>query len=563
MSANPHLGQRATISRQKKLSPIWIVPIIALLIGLWLIYDNISKAGTQITLTLSNAEGIEAGKTKIKVLSVDVGVVEQIKLSEDLSHLQVLARIQPEAQALLVTDTQFWVVKPRIGLGGISGLNTVLSGAFIQLQPGKSRQAQEQFEVLDQPPISPNGALGLHVNLVGKIANALHVGDPVSYQGLRVGRVVSTRFDPKQRSMHHELFIEKPYDVLITDNSRFWTTIGIDFKLDAEGFKASIPTVESLVAGGVSFGHLNDQPLGHPVQPDTLFELHPNEETARQQVYDQYLEYVLMVDDSVRGLSNGAPVEFKGIRIGTVMQVAWHYFSKARQAGDYAIPVLIRIEPGRIHDAEQRNLSVWQARMTQMLKRGLHATLKSGNLVTGTLYVDLNLSGHANAVKTFARFEGRTVLPTHASGIAQLEQKLTNLLDKLNQLQIEPVLSGLDQNLQQSAQTLKQSQLTLQEIRNLTVSVQQLLNQPETQQLPAHLTATMQHIQQVLQGIAPDAPMYRSLTQTLQRLDQVLREAQPLVRTLNEQPNAVIFGRKPSDDPIPLAPAATTNEGTP
>ncbi|HCU84794.1 MAG TPA: mammalian cell entry protein, partial [Methylophilus sp.] len=365
----------AKVSKQARLSPIWIVPIVALLIGLWLIYDNYTKAGKQITLSLTNAEGIEAGKTKIKVHSVDIGLVEQVTLSEDLTHIEVLARITPKAQPMLVQDTQLWVVKPRIGLEGISGLNTVISGAYIQLQPGKSLEESDQFTVLDQAPISLNGAQGVHVNLIGKVGNSLRVGDPVSYQGLRVGRVVSAVFDPKQRQMQHELFVEHPYDVLVTENTRFWTTVGIDVKLDSEGFKANIPTVESLIAGGVSFGHVDDRPMGQPVLSEATFELFANEDAARQQTYDQYLEYVLLVDDTVRGLSKGAPVEFRGLRVGTVINVPWKFNSPERKKDfRYAIPVLIHLEPGRLADNGKADLEEWKSRIAQMLQRGLHAT---------------------------------------------------------------------------------------------------------------------------------------------------------------------------------------------
>ncbi|WP_029148700.1 intermembrane transport protein PqiB [Methylophilus sp. 5] len=540
----------AKVSKQARLSPIWIVPIVALLIGLWLIYDNYTKAGKQITLSLTNAEGIEAGKTKIKVHSVDIGLVEQVTLSEDLTHIEVLARITPKAQPMLVKDTQLWVVKPRIGLEGISGLNTVISGAYIQLQPGKSAEETDQFTVLDQPPISLNGAKGVHVNLVGKVGNALRVGDPVTYQGLRVGRVVSATFDPKQRQMQHELFIEHPYDVLVTENSRFWTSVGIDVKLDAEGFKASIPTVESLIAGGVSFGHADDRPMGKPVRSEASFELFTNEDAARQQTYDQYLQYVLLVDDTVRGLSKGAPVEFRGLRVGTVMNVPWKFNSPERKKDfRYAIPVLIHLEPGRLADNGKADLEEWKTRISQMLQGGLHATLKSGNLITGSVFVDLNMDQHAHKTYHRAQFEGLPVMPTSATSLAQIEQKLSDLLDKLNGLKVEPVLSGLDKNLQQSEQTM-------QEIRALSRQVNQFISQPDLQQMPGNINQTMQALRTTLKGLSPESPAYQELTTTLQRLDKALRDIQPLARTLNEQPNAILFDRKPGNDPVPLAPAA-------
>lgn len=541
----------ARVSKQARISPIWILPIVALLIGCWLIYDNYTRAGKQITLSMTNAEGIEAGKTKIKMHSVDIGLVEQVKLSEDLGHIQVIARIAPDAQPLLVKDTQLWVVKPRIGPEGISGLSTVISGAYIQLQPGKSQEETDEFTVLDQAPISLNGARGVHINLIGTVGNALRVGDPVTYQDLRVGRVASASFDPKQRKMQHELFIEHPYDVLITENTRFWTTVGIDLKLDSEGFKASIPTVESLIAGGVSFGHPDNRPMGKQVPSETTFELYANEEAARQQTYEQYLEYVLLVDDTVRGLSNGAPVEFRGLRVGTVIRVPWKFNSPVRkQDFNYAIPVLIHLEPGRLADSGKADLNEWKARLNSMLKNGLHATLKSGNLLTGSLFVDLNMDKHAPKIRYKQEtFEGLPVLPTSGTSLAQIEQKLSDLLDKMNKLKVEPVLNGLDKNLQQSEQTLR-------EIRALSQQVTEFVAQPEFQQMPANLNQTMQELRTTIKGLSPDSPAYQALSSTLQRLEKVLREVQPLVRTLNEQPNAILFDRKPGNDPLPLAPTA-------
>lgn len=548
--SDQHASSQAKVGQQARLSPIWIVPIVALLIGCWLIYDNYTRTGKQITLSMTNAEGIEAGKTRIKVHSVDIGLVEQVTLSKDLSHIQVLARIIPEAQAMLVKDTQLWVVKPRIGFEGISGLNTVISGAYIQLQPGKSQEETDQFNVLDQPPVSLNGAQGVHINLVGKVGNALRVGDPVTYQGLRVGRVVSATFDPKHGEMKHELFVESPYDVLVTENSRFWTTVGIDLKFDSEGFKANVPTVESLIAGGVSFGHPDDRPMGKPVHSETTFELYQNEEAARAQLYDQYLEYVLLVEDTVRGLSKGAPVEFRGIRIGTVISVPWKFNSPERKKDfRYAIPVLIHLEPGRLADSGHADLKEWQTRLTAMLKRGLHATLKSGNLITGSLFVDLTMDKKTHLAYHSETFEGLPVLPTTATGFTQIEDKVSDLLDKLNKLKIEPVLNAMDKNLQQSEQML-------QEIRTLTQNINQLLNQPDVRKMPANLNQTLHELQHTLQGMSPDAPAYQELTTTLQRLDKLLRELQPLVRTLNEQPNAILFDRKPGNDPIPVAPSS-------
>ncbi|HAD32128.1 MAG TPA: intermembrane transport protein PqiB, partial [Methylophaga sp.] len=442
---------RAKSGRQSRLSPIWIVPIVAVMIGLWLIYDNYSRIGPRITLTMSNAEGIEAGKTMIKTRNVDIGQVEQVRLSEDLTHTLIIARINPEAEPMLVDDSRFWVVKPRIGREGISGLNTVLSGAYIQLQPGESKIEQREFEVLEQPPISTLGVQGLRINLISQLGNSLRVGDPVTYQGFNVGRVESAEFDSEKREMRHQLFIESPYDVLVTEGTRFWSASGVDLKLDSEGFKINIASLEALLGGGVTFGVLEDLPVGSPAPPDSIFTLYGDEESARQEAYTQYLEYVLLIEDTVRGLSKGAPVEFRGIRIGTVSSVPWKFTSPERNAqSGFAIPVLIRLEPQRLGGSEKVDIKDWAARFDRMLNAGLRATLKSGNLLTGSLFVDLNFQRDDTYEFVARTFEGHQVLPTSSTGLAQIELKVSNLLDKLNQLEVEPILTGMDRNLESS-----------------------------------------------------------------------------------------------------------------
>ncbi|ODN67096.1 intermembrane transport protein PqiB [Methylophaga muralis] len=542
---DPH---RAKSGKQSRFSPIWIVPIVALLIGLWLIYDNYTRIGPRITLTMANAEGIEAGKTMIKTRNVDIGQVEQVRLSDDLTHTLIIARINPEAEPMLVEDSRFWVVKPRIGREGISGLNTVLSGAYIQLQPGESNIEEREFMVLEQPPISTLGIQGLRIKLISQLGNSLRVGDPVTYQGFNVGRVESAEFDSERREMRHQLFIESPYDVLVTEGTRFWSASGVDLKLDSEGFKVNIASLEALLGGGVTFGVLEDLPVGSPAQADSVYTLYGDEESARQEAYTQYLEYVLLIEDTVRGLSKGAPVEFRGIRIGTVSSVPWKFTSPERNAqSGFAIPVLIRLEPQRLGGKEKVNIEEWEARFDRMLNAGLRATLKSGNLLTGSLFVDLNFQRDGTYEFVARTFEGHQVLPTSSTGLAQIELKVSNLLDKLNQLEVEPILTGMDRNLESSETMLK-------EIRDLTASIQTLVNASETQEIPANINQTLAEIRTTLQGLSPDSSAYQEMTGTLQRLEKLLRDIQPVARTLGEQPNALIFDRRNSSDPLPRAP---------
>lgn len=542
-------AHRAQRHVQSRISPIWIVPLVAVLIGLWLVYDNVSRRGPQITLEMPNAEGIEAGKTLIKTRNVEVGRVESVRLSDDLSHTVVTARMSQDAERMLNEGTRFWVVKPRIGREGISGLNTVLSGAYIQLQPGRSDEPKYHFKVLDQPPVAPPGAEGVRINLVSKLGSSLRVGDPVTYQGFTVGRVEDATFDPDDREMHHRLFIESPYDTLITEATRFWSASGIRVDLDSEGVSVQMESLEALVGGGVTFGIPEDIPPGPKAKPDSTYTLYADEESALQGTYNSNLEYVMLVDDTVRGLSKGSPVEYRGVRVGTVVSVPWHFTAPQPDSRQrFAIPVLIRIEPQRLTlDNQPIDLDEWRQRFTRMFGYGLRASLKNGNLLTGALFVDLNFDRDQRGEYQPETFEGKTVFPTTAGGFAQIEQKVSNLLDKLNELQVEPILDKLDK-------TMATSQATLEEVRQSAETLRKMLNDPATREIPGNLNATLEDLQRTINGLSPDSKAYRKLNDTLESIERLVRDLQPLADTLSEQPNALIFDRSGSQDPVPRAP---------
>lgn len=540
---------RAKSSPQTRLSPIWIVPIVAVIIGMWLVYDNYTSRGTLVTLNMENAEGIEAGSTLIRSRNVEIGRVQSVQLSDDLSHAVLTARIQPEAETMLREDSRFWVVKPRIGREGISGLGTVLSGAYIQLEPGRSEESRREFQVSDAPPVAPAGQAGLHISLVSQLGNSLRVGDPVSFQGYTVGRVEDTRFEPETRTMHHHVFIEDPYAQLVTDSTRFWTSSGVDFRLDADGVRVNVESLEALLGGGVTFGVPEDLPMGRPVEANASFSLYADEDSAREGTFNRYLEYVLLVEDTVRGLSKGAPVEFRGVRLGTVAAVPWNFTAPQPDSrAQFSIPVLIRIEPQRLGiENEDIDLEMWEERFQRMFGMGLRASLKNGNLLTGALFVDLNFQRDLADQYLAESFSERTVFPTVAGGFAQIQAQVTNLLDKLNGLEVEPLLAGLDRNLQASESVLN-------EVREVSAAMNQLLNDPDTQALGGNLNATLDELRSTLQGVSPSSPAYQELTIAIQRLDRLMRDLQPLTRTLNENPRALLFDNLDTQDPIPRAP---------
>ncbi|UXI03778.1 intermembrane transport protein PqiB [Photobacterium sp. TY1-4] len=537
---------QAQVKALRQVSTIWLVPAIALAIGIWMLVQYMVSKGPEVTLMLNTAEGIEAGKTEIRALNVRVGVITDVRLNKDYTAIVATAQLEKDAERMLKDDTLFWVVKPRIGKEGISGLDTLLSGAYIQLQPGVSDSKETSFTVLDVPPVAPPDAKGLRLVLYHNEAGKLGVGDPVLYEGFTVGRVEKATFDAKQKRANYQLFIFEPYNSLIRKRTRFWLTSGVDLQMSAEGFNLKIGSIESLITGGVSFRVPRGNDPGKLISEDmTRFRLYDNLKEARERFFDEYLEYVLLFDESVRGLSAGAPVEYRGIQIGTVRQVPLEMPRALEGFSHKQIPVLVRIELGRVYPTlEPGQLARIKAQLEQEFQAGLRASLKTGNLLTGALLVDMEI--HPDEVMpNMQRYGKYDIFPTKAGGFAEIQKQISAVLNKVNEMPVEDTLLTLNRS-------LRASQRTLQATEKMANELALLLARKETQAIPGEIRESLQQIQSTLNGLGPDGVPYRNLEQAIQRFEQVMAELQPVLRQINDKPNSLIFSGEKAKDPIPV-----------
>ena len=534
----------AKIQKVKNWSPVWIFPIVTALIGAWVLFYHYSHQGPEVTLITANAEGIEGGKTTIKSRSVDVGVVESATLADDLTHVEIKARLNSGMEKLLHKDTVFWVVKPQIGREGISGLGTLLSGVYIELQPGAKGSKMDKYDLLDSPPLAPPDAKGIRVILDSKKAGQLSPGDPVLFRGYRVGSVETSTFDTQKRNISYQLFINAPYDRLVTNNVRFWKDSGIAVDLTSAGMRVEMGSLTTLLSGGVSFDVPEGLDLGQPVAPKTAFVLYDDQKSIQDSLYTDHIDYLMFFKDSVRGLQPGAPVEFRGIRLGTVSKVPF-FAPNMRQTfnDDYRIPVLIRIEPERLKMQLGENADVVE-HLGELLKRGLSGSLKTGNLVTGALYVDLDFYPNTPAITGIREFNGYQIIPTVSGGLAQIQQRLMEALDKINKLPLNPMI-------EQATSTLSESQRTMKNLQTTLDSMNKILASQSMQQLPTDMQSTLRELNRSMQGFQPGSAAYNKMVADMQRLDQVLRELQPVLKTLNEKSNALVFEAKDKKDPEP------------
>ncbi len=539
----------ATVKEGTKLSPIWIIPVVAALLGVWMVVHAQVTRGPLVAITFATAEGLEAGKTKVKLRAVELGLVEAIDLNARRDGVTVHARIDPESADLLHEDTQFWVVRPRLGPSGISGLGTILSGAFIELSPGVGAPGAREFRGLDDVPVTPATAPGLHLTLVGPEPATLHAGNPVLYRGYTVGRVESAELDTITGEGRYGIFVRAPYHDLVTTNSRFWNASGVSLEMSADGFAMNTHSMEAMLVGGVSFDLPEDSQPGGVVAPNTEFTLFSTQKSINVHPFTSHQDYVLLFDTSVRGLVQGAPVQYRGIQVGTVRGISFDYVSDATALGangHIRVPVLIRLDPARVNlPDDDRGREEFARIMETGVKSGLRATLKSGNLLTGRLFVGLDFYDKPEPATIEFR-DGHMVFPTVSSGLEQFEQKLTALLDKLQQLPIAPTLESARGALDEISRTAEAGGHALNDL-------DAILSNTTTRELPTDLSQTLIALEHTLQGYSPGSTLYDDLHRVLTDLGASLAAMERLTNTLNAKPNALIMSSPRRPDPQPGA----------
>jgi len=524
---------KATVSERRRISAIWLVPIVALALGIWMVVHTLRSQGPEITVVFSSGASIEAGKTKIKFREVEVGLVESVGLADDHESVVVTARLDKAAAPLLREDTQLWVVRPRVGPGGVSGLGTLLSGGYIQLAPGTGEEGRRHFVGLEEPPVTPAGTPGLKFRLVAEQSGSVGSGAPILYKGFRVGRIESAEFDVASQKMQYGAFIEAPYDDLITSTTRFWNASGITLSATADGIEVRTASLEAVLAGGVVFGLPEGVEPGGPVEAGETFTLYDSYASVNERPYRESVEYVVRFPQSVRGLRPGAPVEYRGIRVGRVQRVLLKEIARQGFSGKgEAIPVLISLEPGRLElpDSEEGAATLERA-IEAAVTRGARATLSTGNLLTGSLYVYLDIYPDA-APAEMGSFAGYPTLPTIASGLEGIQVRISTLLDKLNALPLGEMLDSVDR---------------------LLADVDAIVASEGVQSLPASLETTLAQLRETLDSVSTDSAMQERLLRTITEFDRTLQSLRGLLETLEEKPNALIFSSEPGEDPQPPA----------
>ncbi|SAK65199.1 paraquat-inducible protein [Caballeronia arationis] len=507
---------------------VWLVPLIAVLVGGWLAVQAILEKGPTIKISFSTGEGLEAGKTKIKFKNVDIGVVQSVVLSPDHKQVIATAELSKQATNMLVDDTRFWVVRPRISGGTVSGIGTLLSGSFIGMDIGTKAKPRRDFVGLEIPPVFASGVPGREFVLKSEDLGSLDVGSPIYFRRLQVGQVTSFELNPDGSGVTMRVFINAPYDKYVKEDTRFWQASGLDVVLDTTGVKINTESLVSILVGGLAFQSPPDSKNIAEASEHAQFQLFPTRTEAMQRHETIVDTYVFAFKESVRGLTVGAPVDFRGIVVGEVAAINTRYDPVTRE---FSIPVQVRFYPERFtsrYESGKRAGRVVQNRREVaqwLVDRGLRAQLRTGSLLTGQLYVALDF--FPTAPKASMNWDvDPPELPTVPGQLQSLQQSVSSLVAKLNKIPFEGIGNDLRATLQQANRlvTTLDTQVA-PEARGALVQAREALN--ATNRVMQTDSPLQQNAADAMRELARTAAAFRTLAEYLERHPEALLRGKP------------------------------------
>ena len=508
---------------------IWIIPIIAVVVGLGLMYKAVVDHGPTITVAFKTGDGISAGKTFVKYKEVNIGLVKTVELSED--HQQVIAKIQLDKDAadFAKEDTRFWIVRPRITANGVSGLSTLLDGPFIAADLGKSDTKCEHFVALEVPPILTGDSPGREFILRAPTLGSHNVGTPVYFRRIAVGQVIANELDKNGKSVSIKIFVNAPYDQYVTNNTRFWNASGIDVTVNASGVQLQTESLIAVIAGGIAFeapqrpmdlknlvvGDVKESDASGPpkdgnllndrAKADTVFTLFDTRVIAMKQPDLRSLRFVINFKSSVRGLSVGAPVEFRGVNFGEVVNIETAMDPKTLEIIQ---PVEIFLYPDRL---QVRSIKTGKLlppptneleRLQALIKKGMRAQLLTGSFLTGQKYIGIDIFPDA---------------PKYTLDLSRNPLELPAIPNELDD--VEKSLSSV--------------------IKNTDRLVKKLDNQ-----IIPQFDKTLQNVNAMTDG---DSPLLIDMRDSLREITKAANSVKTLTDMLDQQPQSIIYG-KPSQE---------------
>jgi paraquat-inducible protein B len=527
--------------RRRSLQLVWIIPIVAALIGASLAVRSFMERGPVITITFKNGEGLEAGKTKITYKDVQIGLVKGIAIAKDRSHVIVTAELTKESEGLLMADTRFWVVRARISAGAVSGLDTLLGGSHIGVDVGVSKEPQREFTGLERPPIITMDLPGRQYVLHATDIGSLDIGSPLYYRRVLVGEVIAYELDKDGKGVTLEVFVREPYDRYVKGNTLFWHASGIDFTLDANGVKINTESIASILLGGISFQTPEDRSDAPPARPNSTFTLFPNRDEAMKRPDTIVENYVMVFKESVRGLPIGASVDLRGVTVGEVTKINVELDQHKKE---FAMPVEIQFYPERLR-ARYRNKSDQgkaldsHELLNALVENGFRAQLRSSSLLTGQLFIALDFFPKAPPAK-MNWSKNPPEFPTIPASLEQLQATLMQIVQKIDKMPLDELAVDARQTIQTLDTTLKSADKILRQVDGSVV--------PEVRTTLDDVKKTLDELRKTLgsakQTLSSDAPLQQDMRDMMRELSRAAQSLRGLTDYLARHPESIIRGKK-------------------
>ncbi|WP_172294791.1 intermembrane transport protein PqiB [Pseudoruegeria sp. HB172150] len=485
--------------RLPRFSLVWLVPLLALAVALGVAWQNYADRGPLIEVSFRNAEGVLSGETELRHRDIAVGYVEDVGFGENLETVIVSIRVDKEMARFVDADASFWVVRPRVSAQGVSGLDTVLSGVYIEgAWDGTPGEPQSKFDGLADAPLLEVGQGGTVFHLFSD--TSLPTGNPpIIFRGVEIGRIGAAEVSEDGLTVEAEAVIFEPFERLVTSSTRFWDISGFSFSLDAAGARLDITSLASLITGGVTFETMASG--GEPLNKDSVFELHRDEKTAREDYFIEgdgtAVDFMMVFDENLSGLSAGAPVQIGGLRVGEVATISGIVDEDRFGDGDVRLLATLRLNPGRIGldaDAGEEGLLDY---LDERVANGLRGQLRNASLLTGGLRIDLVEVPDAAPASIDRNADPFPQIPTAPAEVRNVAASAQGLLQRVDDLPVEELLESAIAFLDESRSLVGSEALQAapDELRATLEAVRAVAESDEISAIPGQISTLAEGLQ--------------------------------------------------------------------
>ena len=530
-------GVPPALIRRSRFSLVWLLPVVAALIAVYLGVRTVRSEGPTITVTFKTGDGLVAGQTKVQHKAVALGAVESVTLADDLQNVIVTVKMRQEAAPFLTDQSRFWVVRPRLSSGSISGIETLVSGSYIEIDPGdRGGQAQRAFTGLENPPGVRSGEPGKTYQLKAERVGSLTAGAPVFWRDLTVGEVLGYDIGDGDGPVTVTVFVRAPYDGFVREGTHFWNASGLSVQVGNEGVHVEVASLQALLSGGVAFDTPRTEPPAKQLPSGTVFDLFHNYGEAQASGYKTRQAFVAFFDSNVRGLTKGSAVEFYGLQVGTVTDVGLLFDTAS---GTARVRVKFEVQPERVEVAASPGDMIENTR--RLIAKGMRAQLKTASFITGSLSLALDFVPNTPPAQ-LTQVNGDYVIPSVGGGLDNILTAVSDVAAKLDRLPLDEIGANLN--------------ATLRSASGAMGSVQDLVRKTDTGLSPvlSRLPALMASLQEAVAragktfgsldtSYGRDSQFSRELDRAMVQVGDTARSIRLLADYLDRHPEALVRGR--------------------